>query len=104
MNMNIQLYNLQVADDSSLQLKKYGEYLFDHIIVFAPTVEEFGGTLNAEVRSKYHRIWFDLLSKTDYKSSILDYTCMALNLFWLTSSQADVLIDIGTRLLKYIHL
>ena len=54
--MNIQLYNLQVADDSSLQLKKYGEYLFDHIIVFAPTVEEFGGTLNAEVRSKYHRI------------------------------------------------
>ena len=52
--MNVQLYNFQVADDSSLQLKKYGEYLFDHIIVFAPTVEEFGGTLNAEVRSKFY--------------------------------------------------
>jgi len=38
----------KVADDSSLALKKYGEFLFDHIIVFAPTVEEFGGSLTAE--------------------------------------------------------
>lgn len=43
----------KVADDSSLQLKKYGEYLFDHIIVFAPTVEEFGGTLNAEGMTEF---------------------------------------------------
>ena len=35
----------KVADDASLQLKKYGEFLYDHIIVFAPTVEEFGGAL-----------------------------------------------------------
>ena len=38
----------KVADDSSLQLKKFGEYLYDHIVVFAPTVEEFGGALNVE--------------------------------------------------------
>lgn len=38
----------KVADDSSLQLKKFGEYLFDHIIMFSPTVEEFGGALNVE--------------------------------------------------------
>ena len=36
----------KVADDSTLTLKKYGEFLYDHIIVFAPTVEEFGGSLS----------------------------------------------------------
>ncbi len=36
------------ADDPGVVLKRYGENLFDHLIVFAPTVEEFGGSLNAE--------------------------------------------------------
>lgn len=38
----------KVADDSSLLLKKYGAYLYDHIILFSPTVEEFGGYLSVE--------------------------------------------------------
>ena len=38
----------KVADDPSLNLKKYGELIYENIIVFAPTVEEFGGALNAE--------------------------------------------------------
>jgi len=38
----------KVADDPSLNLKKYGELMYENIIVFAPTVEEFGGSLNAE--------------------------------------------------------
>ena len=27
------------SDDSTLQIVKYGEYLYDHIIVFAPTTK-----------------------------------------------------------------
>lgn len=36
----------KLADDSNLALSKYGEYLYDHLIVFAPSVEEFGGTID----------------------------------------------------------
>lgn len=36
------------ADDSSLQIVKYGEYLYDNIILFAPNTKEFGGKINAE--------------------------------------------------------
>ena len=43
----------KVADDSTLQLKKYGEFLYDHVVVFAPTVEEFGGFLNAEALTEF---------------------------------------------------
>jgi len=43
----------KVADDPSLQLKKYGEFLYDHVIVFAPTVEEFGGALNADLITNF---------------------------------------------------
>lgn len=37
-----------MADDSNLLLSKYGEYLYKHLIIFAPSVEEFGGSLNVE--------------------------------------------------------
>ena len=37
----------KMADDSSLALSKYGEYLYDNLIIFAPSVEEFGGTIDA---------------------------------------------------------
>jgi oligosaccharyltransferase complex subunit beta len=38
----------KVADDASLSLKKYGENLYDHLLIFAPTVEEFGGAISPE--------------------------------------------------------
>ena len=34
------------ADDSSLSLVKYGEFLYQHLVIFSPSVEEFGGSLN----------------------------------------------------------
>merc|ERR1719333_1489455 len=43
----------KVADDSGLQIKKYGQYLYDLIIVFSPTVEEFGGDLSAEAITEF---------------------------------------------------
>ncbi|XP_022194380.1 dolichyl-diphosphooligosaccharide--protein glycosyltransferase 48 kDa subunit [Nilaparvata lugens] len=36
------------ADDSTLILSKYGEYLYENLIIFAPSVEEFGGSLSTE--------------------------------------------------------
>ena len=43
----------KVADDSSLHIKKYGQFLYDHIIVFSPSVEEFGGDLSAEALTEF---------------------------------------------------
>jgi len=40
--------DFKVADDPTIAIKKYGQYLYDHLLIFAPTVEEFGGTLNSE--------------------------------------------------------
>lgn len=36
----------KLADDPNLALSKFGEYLYDHLIIFAPSVEEFGGTVD----------------------------------------------------------
>lgn len=38
----------KTADDPSLALVKYGEYLYEHLILFSPSVEEFGGSLNVQ--------------------------------------------------------
>lgn len=38
----------KLADDANLLLSKYGEYLYKNLIIFAPTVEEFGGELSVE--------------------------------------------------------
>lgn len=43
----------KLADDQSLILSKYGEYLYKNLIVFAPSVEEFGGELNAHRIAKF---------------------------------------------------
>lgn len=38
----------KLADDPNLQLAKYGEYLYQNLIIFAPSVESFGGSLSVE--------------------------------------------------------
>jgi len=43
----------KVADDPSIVIKKYDKFIYEHIIVFAPTVEEFGGTLSAEAMMEF---------------------------------------------------
>jgi len=48
---NLKTKNFEViikpADDASLQLMEYGELKYNHLIVFAPNVDEFGGDLSA---------------------------------------------------------
>lgn len=38
----------KLADDANLVLSKYGEYLYKNLIIFAPSVEEFGGDINVD--------------------------------------------------------
>jgi oligosaccharyltransferase complex subunit beta len=41
------------SDDVNIQIVKYGEYLYDHIIIFAPATKEFGGRLDAEILTEF---------------------------------------------------
>lgn len=43
----------KIADDATLILSKYGEYLYDNLIIFAPSVEEFGGALNVDAITQF---------------------------------------------------
>ncbi|SPP88539.1 dolichyl-diphosphooligosaccharide--protein glycosyltransferase 48 kDa subunit [Drosophila guanche] len=43
----------KLADDSSLLLSRYGEYLYTNVIIFAPSVEEFGGDISVERLAKF---------------------------------------------------
>merc|ERR1719378_80248 len=36
----------KTADDPGLALQKYGEYLYKNLIIFSPSVEEFGGSID----------------------------------------------------------
>uniref|UniRef100_W5MMW7 Dolichyl-diphosphooligosaccharide--protein glycosyltransferase 48 kDa subunit n=2 Tax=Lepisosteus oculatus TaxID=7918 RepID=W5MMW7_LEPOC len=38
----------KTADDPGLSLIKYGQFLYDHLIIFSPSVEDFGGSINVE--------------------------------------------------------
>ncbi|XP_014210486.1 dolichyl-diphosphooligosaccharide--protein glycosyltransferase 48 kDa subunit [Copidosoma floridanum] len=43
----------KLADDSNLLLSKYGDFLYKHLIIFAPTVEEFGGSLSVDAITQF---------------------------------------------------
>lgn len=43
----------KLADDSGLLLSKYGEHLYKNLIIFAPSVEEFGGDLSVEKLTQF---------------------------------------------------
>ena len=48
-------YNLtfKLADDANLVLSKYGEYLYKNLIIFSPSVVEFGGQIDSEAITKF---------------------------------------------------
>jgi oligosaccharyltransferase complex subunit beta len=43
----------KAADDSNLVLVKYGQYLYQNLVIFSPSVEEFGGAINVEAITKF---------------------------------------------------
>ncbi|KAM3718883.1 Dolichyl-diphosphooligosaccharide--protein glycosyltransferasesubunit [Dirofilaria immitis] len=44
---------IKAADDQTLTLTKFGEHLYDHLIIFAPGVDEFGGTINVKAITSF---------------------------------------------------
>nr|CDQ04585.1 BMA-OSTB-1, isoform d [Brugia malayi] len=44
---------IKAADDQTLTLTKYGEHLYDHLIIFAPGVDEFGGLINVKAITSF---------------------------------------------------
>uniref|UniRef100_A0A0R3RHX9 Dolichyl-diphosphooligosaccharide--protein glycosyltransferase 48 kDa subunit n=1 Tax=Elaeophora elaphi TaxID=1147741 RepID=A0A0R3RHX9_9BILA len=44
---------IKAADDRTLTLTKYGEHLYDHLIIFAPGVDEFGGTIDVKAITSF---------------------------------------------------
>lgn len=34
-------------------MSKYGEFLYNHLIIFAPSVEEFGGAISVEAIAEF---------------------------------------------------
>uniref|UniRef100_A0A4W5KGK8 Dolichyl-diphosphooligosaccharide--protein glycosyltransferase 48 kDa subunit n=1 Tax=Hucho hucho TaxID=62062 RepID=A0A4W5KGK8_9TELE len=45
--------SFKTADDPSLSLIKYGQFLYDHLIIFSPSVEDFGGNINVETITSF---------------------------------------------------
>ncbi|XP_065842539.1 dolichyl-diphosphooligosaccharide--protein glycosyltransferase 48 kDa subunit-like [Oscarella lobularis] len=43
----------KLADDPNLSLIKYGEFLYDHLIVFSPSVAEFGGDIDTNAITSF---------------------------------------------------
>ena len=43
---------IKMADDADLQIIKYGLKMYQHIFVFAPSTEEFGGDVKSSSKSK----------------------------------------------------
>jgi oligosaccharyltransferase complex subunit beta len=41
--------NFSRTDDSKLALSRFGEYIYDNLIIFAPSAEDFGGTVDVSV-------------------------------------------------------
>lgn len=66
----------KMADDANLALSKYGEYLYENLIIFSPSVEEFGGSIDV--------------------AAITDFVDNGGNVLVATSSEVgDVLRDLG---------
>ncbi|TGZ67039.1 hypothetical protein CRM22_004996 [Opisthorchis felineus] len=44
---------VRVADEAGLTLTKYGDYIYKHVIILAPSVSEFGGSINVNELVKF---------------------------------------------------
>ena len=45
--------SFKLSDEPGLSLKKYGVWLYQHLIVFAPGTDEFGGDLSPEAIAEF---------------------------------------------------
>ncbi|XVF61972.1 hypothetical protein PTKIN_Ptkin08bG0178500 [Pterospermum kingtungense] len=66
-------FNLEfkLADDPSLSLQRYGQYLYDALIIFSPNTERFGGSLDLTAVIDFVDSGRDLIVAADASASDL---------------------------------
>ncbi|KAL3538944.1 hypothetical protein ACH5RR_002310 [Cinchona calisaya] len=61
----------KLADDPKIALQRYGQYLYDALIIFSPSVERFGGSINAAAIMEFVDAGHDLILAADESASDL---------------------------------
>ncbi|XP_074313307.1 dolichyl-diphosphooligosaccharide--protein glycosyltransferase 48 kDa subunit-like [Silene latifolia] len=61
--------DFKLSDDPKLALKRYGQYLYDGLIIFAPSVDRFGGSINQAAVLDFVDSGRDLIVALDVNSS-----------------------------------
>ncbi|KAG9136907.1 hypothetical protein Leryth_020010 [Lithospermum erythrorhizon] len=61
----------KLADHPKLSLQRYGHYLYDALILFAPTIQRFGGSVNKEAILNFVDSGHDLIIAADASPSDL---------------------------------
>ncbi|KAG0482088.1 hypothetical protein HPP92_010172 [Vanilla planifolia] len=61
----------RLADDSKLSLQRYGHYLYDGLVLFAPSVQRFGGSLDQAAVLDFVDAGHDLILAADSSASDL---------------------------------
>ncbi|PKA45608.1 putative protein phosphatase 2C 55 [Apostasia shenzhenica] len=72
-SLQSQGYDLEfrMADDPKLSLQRYGRYLYDGLVLFSPTVQRFGGSLDQAAVLEFVDAGHDLILAADSSASDL---------------------------------
>ncbi|KAK4803953.1 hypothetical protein SAY86_003770 [Trapa natans] len=63
--------DFKLADDPKIALQRYGQYLYDGLVLFCPTVERFGGSIDQASILDFVDTGHDLIIAADVQSSDL---------------------------------
>ncbi|XP_059645184.1 dolichyl-diphosphooligosaccharide--protein glycosyltransferase 48 kDa subunit [Cornus florida] len=63
--------DFKLADDPKITLQRYGKYLYDGLILFSPTIERFGGSLDLAAVLDFVDAGHDLIISADPNASDL---------------------------------
>ncbi|KAF3435620.1 hypothetical protein FNV43_RR22711 [Rhamnella rubrinervis] len=63
--------DFKLADDPKISLQRYGQYLYDALIIFSPTIESFGGSIDQAAILDFVDSGHDLIITADANASDL---------------------------------
>ncbi|KAL6348065.1 hypothetical protein AAG906_037794 [Vitis piasezkii] len=63
--------DFKLADDPKISLQRYGQYLYDGLILFSPTIERFGGSVDLAAILDFVDSGHDLIMSADVSASDL---------------------------------
>ncbi|OVA03224.1 Dolichyl-diphosphooligosaccharide--protein glycosyltransferase subunit WBP1 [Macleaya cordata] len=58
--------DFKLADDPKLTLKRYGQYLYDGLILFSPSIKRLGGSLDSAAVLEFVDTGHDLILAADW--------------------------------------